>query len=101
MRHAVVAVFAACLGLVSLQSSAGDRYGNDWNHGEHDRHERGDPSRSSRSRIAVRRWKCRNTRRKPARPARMGAGIVECDVTFTRDGARLPSRMRPAQPPTS
>jgi glycerophosphoryl diester phosphodiesterase len=126
MRHAVVAAFAACLGLVSLQSFAGDRYDNDGGRGEHDRHEpgrhdQGDPSISlgirpmflvsgmDDSPLKQKLLKCsddlvrrtqfsiahrgaplevpEHTREAYEAGARMGAGIVECDVTFTQDGA--------------
>ena len=120
MRRAFGAAFAACIGLASLQSLAGDHYDNDYGH-DHDHRERGDPSIRVGERPLwlidgmddsalkrkllrcsdelVRRTKFsiahrgapllmpEHTKEAYTAGARQGAGIVECDVTFTRDGA--------------
>jgi glycerophosphoryl diester phosphodiesterase len=115
MRHASMAALAACVGLFSLPSAAGERHDED----RHDR-DRGDPSISlgirpmflvsgmadsplkqkllKCSEDLVRRTKFsiahrgaplevpEHTQEAYEAGARMGAGIVECDVTFTKDG---------------
>jgi glycerophosphoryl diester phosphodiesterase len=120
MRRAFAAAFAACIGLASLPSVAGDHYDNDYGH-DHHRRERGDPSirvgerplwlidgmddsalKQKLMRCSddlVRRTKFsiahrgapllmpEHTKEAYTAGARQGAGIVECDVTFTRDGA--------------
>jgi glycerophosphoryl diester phosphodiesterase len=115
-----LAAFAACLGLASLHSLAGDRYDHGNRGHDQDRHERGDPSirvgerplwlvdgmdesalkqkllrcsddlvRRTKFSIAHRGAPLQlpeHTQEAYTAGARQGAGIVECDVTFTQDG---------------
>ena len=117
MRHAVLAAFAACIGLGSIlaaPASAGDDHDLDRHRTRGSVHSAGRRGLSTwcrawtRAPLKSRLLKCQNgpfrrtdfsiahrgaplqfpehTKEAYEAGARMGAGIVECDVTFTKDG---------------
>ena len=116
MRYATIAAFAACIGLAFFGGTAlaGDDNDGDRHERADQSIQLGCPAvlpgaghgpraaqvaaaqvperpvpphRLSRSRIAARRCSFPSTRKESYEAgARMGAGIVECDVTFTKDG---------------